>query len=24
VQTSPVVRIVYFDVYTDAEEGGNG
>lgn len=24
VQTSPVVRIVFFDVYTDAEEGGNG
>ena len=24
VQTSPVVRIVYYDAYTDAEEGGNG
>ena len=24
VQTSPVIRIVYFDIYTDAEEGGNG
>ena len=24
VQTSPVIRIVFFDVYTDAEEGGNG
>jgi len=24
VQTSPMVRIVYFDAYTDAEEGGNG
>ena len=24
VQISPVIRIVYFDVYTDAEEGGNG
>ena len=24
VQTSPVIRIVYFDVNTDAEEGGNG
>ncbi len=24
VQTSPMVRIVYFDIYTDAEEGGNG
>ncbi len=24
VQTSPSVRIVYFNVHTDAEEGGNG
>ena len=24
VQTSPVIRIVYFDVYGDPEEGGNG
>ena len=24
IQTSPVVRVVYFDAYTDAEEGGNG
>ena len=24
VQTSPVIRIVYFNIYTDAEEGGNG
>ena len=24
VQISPVIRIVYFDVYVDAEEGGNG
>ena len=24
VQTSPVIRIVCFDAYTDAEEGGNG
>lgn len=24
VQISPVVRIVYFDAYVDAEEGGNG
>lgn len=24
VQTFPVIRIVYFDVFCDAEEGGNG
>ena len=24
VQISPVIRIVYFDIYIDAEEGGNG
>ena len=24
VQTSPVIRIVYFDVYGDPDEGGNG
>ena len=24
VQTSPVIRIVEFDIYADAEEGGNG
>lgn len=24
IQVSPVIRIVYFDVYTDAEIGGNG
>ena len=24
IQTSPVIRIVFFDIYTDAEESGNG